>query len=166
MTDIFDLKPIQKLDLFYFKLVLILLACLIGCMVFWIILRQIKKRRKSPSSIPIALSPQEKALQSLEKLAQSPWLQAGELRLFAFALSDLFRLFLEEQWRLKALDWTTEELVRFLRQQSDLTLQPLLQIEHWLTELDRVKFAQGATSAERMRQLIVEMRDHISSSTP
>ncbi|MGA1824057.1 MAG: hypothetical protein ACMUIP_05270 [bacterium] len=75
-----------------------------------------KKRGKEDE--PIIRPAHEIALEALENLGATNLLDEGNLRVFYFKLSEIFRQYLEARYRYPAAEKTTEELTPFLEKLS------------------------------------------------
>lgn len=120
------------------------------------------RRRKALRSAAPALTPEAECLARLKELEASGMMIRGEWKQFAFALSEIFRQFLNEKFGIEALESTSEELLQLLRPLQSRTAW-FTQVPEWLAGLDEVKFTESVPSAEvavgwleRVRQWIHE----------
>ncbi len=161
MTDILDIKPIIQVSLLGFWLILL---ALLAAACFWFY-RFLKKRSKPPEKPKQErkLRPRELALRDLEELDHSGILERGQYRKYYFRLSEIVRLFLQEEIHLPVVDATTEEI------RPQLTRCPLLTetekqfIGQILVEMDLVKFARLIPSAEEVKNLRDSLRRFIET---
>ena len=140
MTDILDLKDITPLNLTWLWAVLFLLAFLLflglgTLLYFW----WKKKNASLPQNIQ---TPLQIALQKLEGLSTSGLLESGQVRRFYFALSEIYREFIENELNLMACETTLEELRPQLKSSPDLNPEDVKDAL-WLLELgEMAKFAK------------------------
>jgi hypothetical protein len=82
------------------------------------------------------------ALQKLQQLAQTDWLQTGKIKEFYIAISEIVRAYLEDGFKTPALERTTSELMRDLRRRSDIPVERQVALKELLEACDLVKFAK------------------------
>lgn len=106
----------------------------------WIM--KIKARREANKVETVIIKPaHEKALESLDALqAKSLW-QNNQVKAYHSGLSEILRLYLEERFRIKALESTTKEIIQSL-QFKGLNSTQLEILRDLLTTSDFVKFAK------------------------
>lgn len=112
-----------------------------GTLLIFLIKKLTKKKPVTEQKPKIVIPPHITALQSLEKLrAQKLW-QEGKVKQYHSALTDIVRLYIEERFKVNALEQTTDEILASFRnvvidQGSKAKLKQLL------TLADLVKFAK------------------------
>ena len=106
----------------------------------WIM--KIKARREANTVETVIIKPaHEKALESLNALqAKSLW-QKNQVKAYYSGLSEILRSYLEERFRIKALESTTKEIIQSL-QFKGLNSTQLEVLRNLLTTSDFVKFAK------------------------
>lgn len=130
-----------------------LLACLeIGGGLFllsrwWQQRRAARLARKQAAIALPPLSPQEEALQALQKLEALGWLQQGKEKPFAFRLSEILRVYLGRVYHFEALERTTEEVLRELKKRKEWNPSKRLALQALLDGLDWIKFTDGGEAA-------------------
>jgi hypothetical protein len=141
-TDIKDIKDIVAVDRnwvpwFFWGLNIILLA---------IILYLLWKYRKinHPNHIKdgIVLSAHETALRELDELKNKGLLQSGDAREHFFKLSEILRRYLGKRYFFPALDWTTEEITTYFKNQEKIDLTSRTEANRILKKSDLIKFAK------------------------
>jgi len=135
--------PFEISNWLVFWTVLILLL-LIGIIIFAIIYR--KKRQKTLKQAPVidahdGPSPEERALAELEKLRRSSLLEEGQQKTFYTQASEIIRAYVEERYRVEALEMTTAQLIRNMKQRdpNNHSIEP---VRRFLERCDLVKFAK------------------------
>jgi hypothetical protein len=136
--------------------------------------RRLKKRaqeraaRLAPQA-PRVITAAEAAFVRLRVLEDRNHIGEGRVRAFAFELSEIFREYLAGRFNIDALEATTAELLERTAPLS-LTLTQQTWLHGFCTELDAVKFADAALTAEDGTRLIEEVRTflretHVPEST-
>lgn len=82
------------------------------------------------------------ALDQLEKLEQSDWLATGKFKEYYSAISDILRGYLEAGFAVAALERTTGELLRDLRNKAKIPTERQVELKELLDTCDLVKFAK------------------------
>lgn len=98
----------------------------------------------TPEAEPEAL-PHIRAFQQLDALHQARLWQAGKVKTYHSALSDIFRTYLEGRYQIPAMEETTDEILDALRNRG-LPANILTEIEPTLRMADLVKFAKHRPS--------------------
>lgn len=114
MQDILDIEEIVRSswpDLIYKTLMVLFILAVIAGLIF--LIRKIVKKKKAAE---IFLSPDQKALQALEKLKKSEYISNKSWNQFYFSLDEILRRYLHEAFHLDVLDKTFEELKSFVPQ--------------------------------------------------
>ncbi len=156
MTDILDIKPLLKLELFW---VWVLLAVL--CLaVLYGLYRVFRKKKKEVFLPPVPIrvySPRELALKSLQELDALQLLEHGQFRKYYFRASEILKHFLEDEFKIQAVDTTTEEIHSHLQKSEFLSASEKTTVEKTLREMDLVKFAKLVPSQIEIRHLREEL---------
>jgi len=171
LTDLAPIDPIIRRYFpgFYFRYILLIfsLAVLIYTLTGLIKNRPEKTINWQFSEKP-ALPAHEIALKKLQLLASSGYCEQGEIKLFYSELSFITREYIENRFRVAALESTTDELMR--------AIQPYLKAESQhkslneiLSLADLVKFAKAEPPADIhvvMLQKAMELVDQTTLVTP
>jgi hypothetical protein len=107
-----------------------------------------RARRHRRAVVP-PLPPHARARQKLE----AALLLINEPRAFAIAVSDAVRVYLEERFRLRAPERTTEEFLRDLQKTSALSTAQKESLGLFLEQCDLVKFARFEPPETMLREL-------------
>ncbi|QPJ65643.1 MAG: hypothetical protein G3M78_09655 [Candidatus Nitrohelix vancouverensis] len=167
-NDIRDIKPLRHAPPDYTWAYYSLLAlALLGWAFYW--LRQ--RRRAAPpetaSAVEDFLPPDEEALRALEQVRKDhpepKACNAIELRQLYFTLSEIFRRYLEKRFDFPALDWTSEEIIKW--SESDQRFDPAThsQMSRLLKRTDLIKFARAqapltSDDLEAIRSFVIQTR--------
>lgn len=161
MTDILDIKPIIQVSLLWFWVICLLLLLALAYGLY----RFIKGRpaaKEKPAPEPL-LSPREVALRDLEELDHSGILEQGQYRKYYFRLSEILRLFLQQETALPAVDATTEEILPHLNQSTEFKSEEKIKVAQFLTDMDLVKFARVLPTGLEVKNLRAELKDFIQT---
>jgi hypothetical protein len=151
--DLADIKGIHKektswLDYWKYIAIVLLWGC-IGFGLWW------WKERKKPKSVVIErvieIPAHEIALKKMEQLRNKQLPQKGELKEYYSELTFIFREYLEKRYQIPALESTTDEIIRDLRNTSfsKNAEKSLIEVLEWA---DMAKFAK-ATPPESFHDL-------------
>ncbi len=130
----------------------------------------ILSRRKTPA--PKAVDPErplhERILSALSELDKERLWQQGDHKGYHSRITDLLRGYIEERYRVPALESTTDELLSELRV-SPLSADQRGQLENMLRLADMVKFAKALPAPQENEQMMVGttrfVRDTASNGT-
>jgi len=163
----FDIKPLIQVDRsnaeLWKTLLWILLGLLIvGGLVYWFFLR--KKPLTEEEKVAL-LPPYDRALMELKKLENSRYLIQDEYKKYYSELTDIVRLYLEDEVHVSAMESTTEQLItklELLKDAGELKLddETLKQFQKILQTADLVKFAKSkpaSSVAEQDRKLVEQI---------
>jgi hypothetical protein len=145
-----DIRPIKPpvevphpwVPFFWAGGIVVLLGLVATGVILWLITRQ---RRAIVPPVP----PHVRARLKIESALQL----IGDPRAFAIAVSDAVRVYLEERFRLRAPERTTEEFLRDLQKTSALTTPQKLSLAAFLEQCDLVKFARFEPPETMLREL-------------
>lgn len=132
------------------RTVMVLVACLlIGLMLllgrYW---RQAMQPSQAEMQKKLTQSAAERAVNALQSLKNKHYAETASYDAYYSTLTAIVRQFLEEAYNIHALKLTTIEFLR------DAATNPLLEtdfrelLKQFLTNADRVKFAQGTSTSE------------------
>lgn len=105
------------------------------------------KRRPKPQ--PVTVPPHVRAREKLNAALG----QIHDPRAFCIAVSDAIRVYLEERFRLRAPERTTEEFLRDLQSTSHLNAEQKQTLATFLERCDLVKFARFEPNEAALREL-------------
>lgn len=125
---------------------------------FWLL-----GRRKEDE---IQLTAHEWVSIELEQLEKQKLVEKGEFKKFYFSLSGIFRGYLERRFDFAALESTTEEIVRWTKQQDRLNKEHAREVRHLLQWMDSVKFANHQPSGDEQEDLEVRLVRFIEETRP
>ena len=161
MTDIFDIKPLERFgvdpDLFKWSVAFALIVLSILILLFFLM-----RRRKKESLPQVATPPDQKALARLSALEKELDMDG---KIFYFTLSEILREYISGRFAIAALEMTTEELVDAM---AGLAVNEDLKnkIIGLSRGADPVKFAGKPPVLERMRQDLLTAREVVKRTAP
>ncbi|OGL39702.1 MAG: hypothetical protein A3C43_05305 [Candidatus Schekmanbacteria bacterium RIFCSPHIGHO2_02_FULL_38_11] len=139
--DIIDIKPLEKIERDYRKILLIaaiiiILICLVLLGYFYF------KNRKKKTEAQIFIPPHEIAFRELTQLKEKRFLENGEYQKFYFAFSEIFRRYLEKRFLFPATERTSEEIIPLIQKTGIFPESHFLIGRDFLLTTDLVKFAK------------------------
>lgn len=89
----------------------VLLGIIALCVITWLIIRSRKKQPVIVEEKIVKIPPHVVAFEKLEKLKNDKLWQEGKLKQYHIALTDIVREYIENRFRIQALEQTTEEIL-------------------------------------------------------
>lgn len=162
MTDIHDIKPLEKIGLnpmllWYAAMGAVILALLTAVFFFWK-----KRQKKKITEVVATLSPEEAALKSLAGLQD---LMLADSKQFYFRLSMILREYIRHRFGMDAPEMTTEELlpkIAEIKLKSDLDRG----VRDFVHASDPIKFAERTAEIETMQLHFEFVRSFVRQTTP
>lgn len=140
-TDIRGIKPPVDLPS---ELHRWLAGCLSGIFLIlggMFLLARLRRKKTAREEAEVSLSPHDEAYQALRNLYDSSLIREGKVKVYYFRLSEIIRRYLERRFEFAAVEKTTDEISKDLRQIAlEDTAKRL--IREFLEEVDIVKFAK------------------------
>jgi hypothetical protein len=166
-TDIKDIKDIVEVDRnwvpwFFWGLNIILLT-----IVLYLLWKYRKTKHPNPTKEAPALSTHEIAFRELDTLKRKGLLERGNAREHFFELSEILRRYLGKRYIFPALDWTTEEIAEYFKNQEKIELASRTEANRILKKSDLIKFAKaqalpGTDEIEPVRTFIESTRENLN----
>lgn len=120
-----------------------LAAILVIALIVWYLIRR-KKNKPLLTFVPKAiLSPHEKALQQLELLKTKKLWQSGKFKDYHTELTDILRVYIEEKFKVTAMEQTTSEILESLQGHPEFPASSRPRLQSILVQADLVKFAKA-----------------------
>ena len=144
MYDIKDVAKAETPSNWWKYLIAFLLLIGIAALTYWVIKKQ--QNRKQPEEL-IYTTPIEKATSLLQQLETKELWQKGEVKNYYTELTNIARIYIEEEIEIPAMESTTSELIEGLRRVANqknlkLSKETLENLEKVLMQADLVKFAK------------------------
>jgi len=166
-TDIKDIKDIVEVDRnwvpwFFWGLNIILLT-----IVLYLLWKYRKTKHPNPTKKAPALLTHEIAFRELDTLKSKGLLERGNAREHFFELSEILRRYLGKRYLFPALDWTTEEIAEYFKNQEKIELASRTEANRILKKSDLIKFAKaqalpGTDEIEPVRTFIESTREKLN----
>lgn len=162
MTDILDIKPIIQVSLLWFWILLLVILIALGVWLYFFIRRRLHPVEKAKPE-PL-LSPREVALRDLEEFDHLGLLERSQYRKYYFRLSEIVRLFLQDEILLPAVDTTSEEIQPYLLKTMLLSNSEKELMSKVLSDMDLVKFARFVPSSHEVTELRARVRNFLQTA--
>jgi hypothetical protein len=160
-VDIRDIKgPLEMRDVLVttaiWLAILILLAALAGAFIF--------TKRKIKEMVPPPKPAHVIAYEALEDLTRRGLIAEGRIKEFYIDLSGIVRHYLEDRFRLKAPEMTTEEFLADVKQKKVLTSTQKELLRDFMSHCDLVKFARYGPTEEEIRSSVDSAKNLIDQT--
>lgn len=119
----------------------ILLGILVGSLLLYLIQKRAKKPKPVVEEKIIIIPPHVTALEKLEKLKSEKLWQEGKLKQYHIALTDIIREYIENRFKIQALEQTTDEILHGFRNVA-IDAESREKLRQILLLGDLVKFAK------------------------
>ena len=173
---LYDIKPIIEVkkassDWWKYALLTLLIIAAIAFLMYWFIWR--KKPLTEAQQIAL-LPPYDRAKLALKKLDESHYLENDAIKEYYSELTFIIRKYLDEKVYDRALESTTDELIKKLTilkegNQVDLSMEDIKNLESILKRADLVKFAKSAVDVElaKLDRNTIDIEiDHVKEALP
>lgn len=127
-----------------------------------------KRRKMEPvfSLKPkILLSPHERALQEIEQLRMKKLWQSGRVKEYHSELTEILRRYIEDRFKVPALEQTSAEITGSLMTHSECPEQELERLGNLLILADMVKFAKAQPLAAENETSLTEGIEFVNKTT-
>lgn len=166
-----DIKPIHEGQFslaywFHENLVWIGLGVL-GSLLLGALIVALKRKRPKPldTVVEITVPLKDRILAGLAALEKDRVWQQGDHKSYHSRLTDLLRSYIEERFRVPAMESTTDELLKELRV-SPLSTDHRAQLENMLRLADMVKFAKALPSPQENEQMMAAAIRFVNETAP
>ncbi len=163
-TDIRGVKTVMGIPQKIFSLILwtlLALAAVAGYLVY----QQSKKKAAAAPLSETLLTPEEEALFQLNQLFDSDLLRRGKVKEYYLRLSEILRVYLEKRFHILAVESTTDEIRRLLKNQ--VLEAPLREkITEVLEAADLAKFAKWKPEPSEVTQINQRSKQIVEESRP
>lgn len=139
--DIRDIQPPVTLPPNYF--LLYLLAAILAAAGFFFLIRCLIKHSRKPKTETVLIKlPWEIAIDGLEELKSRELPSQGIFKEYYILLSGIIRKYIEDRFKIKAPEMTTQEFLTYLKKSNDFKSDDKKLLEDFLNWCDMVKFAK------------------------
>ncbi len=159
MQDINDIKRQREFPNLIPVWVLLAVLALGGAGYFgYRLLRRYRRKRAEPAPL---LSPWDEAFRALKQVPVEEWLSSGQVKRYYYTVSEIVKRYLTRRFEFPAIDQTTSEILRELRQRR---LSELERFRSFFFETDRVKYAKHIPN--KPEELVVQARQLVELTMP
>ncbi len=162
--DMRDLNDIKKPLDFPNFLPLIILAILIGTgIITFLGFYLTKKFRRIREMIKPLAPPWEEALMALNQIPVEEWLNNNRIKQYYYTVSEILKRYLERRFLFPALEQTTTELVRTMKQNK---IPERDGFSNFFVRSDMVKYAKFVPPRDEMVGVIEQVKELINRTKP
>ncbi len=137
-----------------------LLAALLAACAYALFRQRPIRRRIEPTRPPDLIAEME-----IDRLIRDQLLERGDIEPFVTRLSDIFRRYIENRFRLHAPERTTDEFFLELQSSPALTQEPKEDVIRFLRRADLVKFAAERIDSDQAMDLARAVRQFVHETT-
>lgn len=165
-----ELQPIKDIvveprnwtDWWPVYLALLVFALAVSAYMAWRRWQQVQVPTPPPPPVP----PHTRALARLHELERQQLWQRGEVKRYQSELTHILRQYLEERFRLPALESTTREIEREIERRELLPATDRAKLGELLRMADMVKFAKAEPPADFHAYALQEVRHFVERTRP
>ncbi|MEK6732184.1 MAG: hypothetical protein AABY55_01010 [Candidatus Omnitrophota bacterium] len=162
MNDIRPLKDIvdinERFSILPFT-ALILTALAIAAFIYF------KKKKAEEKTYAPPMPAEEIAREALKALKEKKLIEKGLIKDFYIGLSDIIRTYIENRYRIFAMDRTTWELFQEMKSKR-IERQHVDKINYFLEDCDMVKFAKYTPDQKEVEDIYKKAEEIIDITTP
>jgi hypothetical protein len=166
-TDKDDIRPIKgpvSLSLNAIRVfALSLLAALLT--VFLVVKVALRIKHQRQVDLESRKPPYERATLELGRLWKKEYLEAGKVKEFYSELTDILRRYLERQFQIEALEQTSFEITRSLKEKQ-FAGEAVSRASELLEQSDLVKFAKFVPPRRRADELAAKLAEFVNETKP
>lgn len=168
LADMLDIKDIYREPKIWRDYLWPVLPVIAGLLVFavlvwWLLIRRKKSGLKSVRTV--TQPPYELALRQLTELERKQLWQNGQIKPFYSELTHIVRAYLEQRYRVPALESPSDEILRLLLH-TDMPAPLLTPLSELLRWADLAKFAKGTPPEHFHAQALREARQLVQQTKP
>lgn len=159
-----DIAPIIKF-LWWLNLLILILFGIIVYLIYKKILKN-KKRNDPQIQLQDTRTPYERAKDKLNKLIAKRLIEQDKIKEYYIELSEIVRVFIEEEFKIPATQLTSNELIRKMKDKFKIEI--IIALREFLEVSDLVKFAKYIPQIERINkntkdaEALIEMLNNFS----
>ncbi len=161
MKDINGLKPAETFPNLWLWIIPGIVALLAALVVLGRRLYRRLRRIRDLAQAP--LPPWEEALAALDALPWREWLEAGQVRRYYYALSEVLKRYIERRFEFHAVEQTTTEMLASMRAHKTPMRDD---IGRFFTRSDLVKYAKRVPPDDEARSAIGQVREFVMKTRP
>ncbi len=159
-----DINDIKGLERFPNYLYIYIAGILIGLAVLGYFGRRlIKKFKRAKESVVPPAPPWIEALVAIDNIPVQDWLKKGWWKKYYYTLSEILKRYLERRFEFCAVEQTTTEILRNLRQRK---IAQYNEFGDFFRVADRVKYARYVPGPEESARAIEQVKELINKTRP
>jgi len=163
--DIKGLKGVLEIVQKWMRVLLVILGLGLTALIVFILYTRFKKKRAEGASPETLLSPEEEAMLHLNQLFDSDLIRKGKTKEYYLKLSEILRIFFERKFHILAVESTTFEALRLLRN-KELPVDLMQKIEEVLEAADLAKFAKWQPEPVMILNINKKSKEIVEELTP
>ncbi|MDX2247812.1 MAG: hypothetical protein SF052_13590 [Bacteroidia bacterium] len=168
-AEIKPIKDIRGAPLTFREVLPYILVALLVAALVWFVIRRIKRR---PKPLPVekkvilpSIPPHEIAMRKLAVLEEKRLWQKDLIKEYYSELTDIFREYLENKFKINALESTTGEIISSMQLNPVFKPLQLRQLEELLTVSDLVKFAKAKPASGENLEAMEVIRNFVKDTS-
>lgn len=140
------------------------LAIVLAALFYFLVIRK-RKQKQLKAKVEVYYSPYQKAIMKLDELEKENLPMKDEIKLYYTRLTDILREYLETQYKIAALESTTDELMERLKY-SSIDAASRMQLFELLSSADMVKFAKAKPGMNEHEAALISARKFVEQTKP
>jgi len=125
---------------------------------------QKRKKEEAPPPPEIIIPPHELALSKFKALKDKGLWQRGEVKEYQSELTYIVREYIENRYDVQALESTSDEIIRDLKKNTDISEAHRTQLREMFTMADLVKFAKAEPPEDVNQKLMTYAEDFVDKT--
>jgi hypothetical protein len=159
-----DIHPLAPADSFPNHLLWIIpLALLLLAALAWLGLRLWRRLRRIQAEAEAPLPPWEEALAALDAMPWREWLEAGQVKRYYYALSQVLKRYMERRFGFDAVEQTTTEILASMRAHRTPMRD---EVARFFSRYDIVKYAKWEPPTAEADLAIAQVREFVVKTRP
>lgn len=163
-TDIRDIKSVLSMPRRILGFILLILALALIPVAF-LAYRNLRKPSLAAPSSETVLTPEEEALFRLSQLFESDLLRRGKVKEYYLLFSEILRRYFERRYQFLAVESTTHEILRTMRQ-MELSRPLVEKVAEVLEAADLAKFAKWKPEPAQVIQFNQKAKQIVEEARP
>ncbi len=143
-----------------FHILIGIIIFLFFCVIMWLLIRAYKKRKAQ-----CVLTPWEKALQELDQLCKSGFINASQGKTFYLAATSIIKTYLKDRFNYDVLGKTDDEVIIYLKNKK-FSLHLIQTLENIFKGAVYIKFANTQAVQEQIKQDFTKTLELIKKTIP
>lgn len=129
------------------------------------IYRRLRRKKLGPEETAPKLSPEEEAYSNLNQLFDSDLLRRNKIKEYYLRLSEILRVYFERRYGILAVEYTTDEIMKALKQ-KEISRDLRMKIQEVLEASDLAKFAKWLPEPAQIIQINQKSKQIVDDAKP